>query len=161
MFPMRKFKINGAHVMKWFVLFFVVSSFFEMNIFAKGVHFRSGEIRQAVVKNGFDVSENGVDIPVLISFNDKDKYLSRCHIFAKASPDFYRNKSYLYISKIECNGHTMNYSAYVADKRMNFGIPSYPKLYNSKKYLHVITGTSVNIVFTPNEDSQVASSHSG
>lgn len=147
--------------MKWIVLCFIVSLFFEMNIFAKGVHFSSGEIRQAVIKNGFDISESGANIPVLISFNEKDKNLSKCHIFAKATPDFYRNKSYLYISKIECNGHTMNYSAYVADKNMNFGVPSYPKLYNSKKYLHVKTGTNVNVVFTPKEDSQVATSNFG
>ncbi len=151
---MREIRINRAHIIKLFFVFVILSSFLERVIFANGIHFRSGEICRAVVKNGFDVSENGVEVPVLISFDNKNKYLNKCHIFSNASPDFYRNKAYLYINKIECNGHIMNYSAYVVDKKMDFGISSYPKLYNSKKYLHVVAGTNIKIIFTSDENSK-------
>ncbi len=147
--------------MKWFILAFTASAIISMSARANEVRFNEGEIRQAVVRNGFDISESETNLPVLISFNIKNKYFNKCHLFAKASPDFYRNKSYLYVNKIECNGHEMKYSAYVIDRNMNFGVPSLIKYYNSKKYLHVANGTLVNIVFTDFDETKDSSSQSG
>lgn len=146
---------------------YLITIIFLLHSYAEAKALKAGEIKKATIIEGFKVSNSLKGFPVLIylgwegGIHKKSKKKSSCTLVANANPDFAKQRTYLYLERIECNDKDKNISAYITDTNFDFGIKSGFINSSTGKYLKVDGGTKIFVVITQVNSEKIQISDSG